>query len=184
MGNFCDKEYIKILYLENDDAIIECKLILYKIYYVKNKLFCSPVIKKSILNYLHGKFDNLILKLNTEYNKNTTLLNIKDFIKIKEKIYTNYPSCRNAIYIKDYLELIDEIANQTKIDTNLFSDLKKIIYQTDQIILVNINYCEQNRIIRLKIDKYNDMLINYISELQNDAIVRGIYDKKLISNKL
>jgi len=171
MGNFCDKEYIKILYLENDDAIIECKLILYKIYYIKNKLFCSTVIKISLLNYLHETFDNLILKLNTEYNKNNTLL-----IKNKEKIYPF--QCRN------YLELIDEIANEDKIDTNLFTDFKKIIYETDEIIVVNINYCNENRKIRLKIDKYNDMLINYILELKNDAIERGIYDKKLISNIL
>lgn len=173
MGNFCNKEYLKLLYLENDDAIIQSKLILYKIYYVKNKLFCLPIIKNSILNHLHEEFDDLILKLNTEYNKNSMLLNIK--------IHTYYPvKDKKAVYIKDYLELIDQIVNQDIIDENLFIFLKKIIYETDEIILVTINYCNENRKIRLKIDKYNNMLINYILELKNDAIERGIY-KKILS---
>jgi hypothetical protein len=180
MGNFCDKEYIKLLYLENDDAIIECKLILYKIYYVKNKLFCSNVIKKYILDYFHGEFDNLILKINTEYNKNDVLLNIKDFIKNKIHVHNYYPfKDKNNEYIKNYVKLIDEIAREEKVDTDLFPFYKNIVYEKNNIVSVNINYCHETRKIRLKIDKYNRMLINYISELKNDAIERGIYEKTI-----
>jgi len=80
-------------------------------------------------------------------------------------------------YIKNYVKLIDEIAHEEKVDTDLFPFYKNIVYEKNNIVSVNINYCHETRKIRLKIDKYNSMLINYISELKNDAIERGIYEK-------
>jgi hypothetical protein len=214
MGNFCNKDCIKLIYLENENDVILAKKIIFKIYYLKN-IYSHCSIKDIILEELYKEYDYLILKLHTEYNK----YNLSNFDLTKEEFINNSSKkyelelgkIKNTIisnkinlYIYNYYpfeefeqidektniiekKYVDDNKNREKIDTiiqfienyinsNKIIDKNSYIYYSNKdIMCININYCFENRKIIIKKDKYYKMVINYITELRNDAIQTGIY---------